>query len=78
MILETSRDAPFAISRDLKTTFFFRLFEVVELGLFDGQKASRNKRKASTMVLIHGEFDSVHGLPPGPRGHAELTPFLAV
>ena len=61
-----------------KNRFFFRLLEVVEVALFDGQKASRNKRKASTRVLIHGEFDSVHGLPPGPRGHAELTPFLAV
>ena len=39
---------------------FFRLLEVVEVVLFDGQKASRNKRKASTRVLIHGEFDSVH------------------
>ena len=61
-----------------KNRFFFRLLEVVEVALFDGQNASRQKRKASNMVLIHLEFDSVHGLPPGPRGHAELTPFLAV
>ena len=24
------------------------------------------------------EFDSVHGLPSGPRGYAEFTPFLVV
>ena len=62
-----------------KKRFFFRLLEVVEVAFFfDGQKASRNKRKASTRVLIHGQFDSVPDLLPGPRGHAELTPFLAV
>ena len=57
---------------------FFRVLEVVEVALFDGQKASRNKIKASTRVLIHAEFDSVHGMPPGLRRHAEFTTFLAV
>ena len=54
-----------------KNSFFFRLLEVVEVDLFDGQNDSRQKIKASTRVLIHGEFDSDRDVPPGPRGHGE-------